>query len=231
MDHVFDALKLFRRRPELWAYVWKPWALAVGIMVAVVGVATLLFMPWIKSMIPYWPLPDWLEQGMAFVAFLTLWLLVLGPVYVSLTVTVSSMMWDGLGRHVEELEFGVVANRGPKFWPAMADTAYRIVFAFALMALGFCISWVIPVVVPAFIAAYLGLHDYTGGALGRRGVMFGRQRKLVWNLNGAAGFAITTGIISVVPILNIAAMPILVAAGTLCVNRSLLELPEDVRKP
>ena len=72
-------------------------------------------------------------------------------------------------------------------------------------------------VIPLLVASLLSVLDATAPAFARRGVRLGLQIGRVRRLRGVVSFALVSGLIVLVPVLNVLALPILVAAGTILV--------------
>ncbi|MFZ4507793.1 MAG: EI24 domain-containing protein [Fimbriimonas sp.] len=226
LGSILVAFRVFRRRPELWGYVWRPMLWSLAILAALLVASFAFLVPWLSGLVAG---PAVLAGVASFSIILLVWVFVGGPVFVTVAITASAMMWDSLSREVEASVSGHVANRPPGRVAGFVDTLLRFALAGSMAVVGLVLSFFVPVVVPILIGAFLGLHDFTAPSFGRRGVLIGQQLRLAWRLPGALSFGIACGVIGVVPVLNLLMLPILVAAGTILLNRGVLALPAEVR--
>lgn len=144
--------------------------------------------------------------------------LVLAPVVYLLALGfVIGFALDELSRGVERSVTGKVVGQPVSFARGLADGFVRTLFAAGMGLVAFCAGAFGLVPVSWLIAACLGTMDATAPALLRRGVGFGRQFGVVRGLPHVWSFAGLAGLVLLVPIVNVLAVPILVVAGTLLV--------------
>ena len=138
-----------------------------------------------------------------------------GGIYLALVAVISGFGFERLSSAVERLAFGTSVGESPSFSAGIVDGLVRGLFAAALGVVALCGSPTF--VVPLLVASLLSVLDATAPALARRGVRLGRQIGRVRRLRGVVSFALVSGLIVLVPVLNVLALPILVAAGTILV--------------
>ncbi len=162
---------------------------------------------------------EWLgshEMGIlaAFVGFV-LSIVLGGAIYLALVALIAGFGFDRLSIEVERREFGRSVGEPRGFAAGVGDGLARALLAAVLGLVSLCGSGT--VVIPLLAAAALGLLDFTAPALLRRGVGLGRQFGIARRLPGALPFALISGVVLLIPVVNVLALPILVAAGTILV--------------
>ena len=209
---ILRAFRLFARERELWRYAFVP-LLWGGIAYLVVVLLVLGFSI---------PLGGWLAQSLlggggllgewlgGLLGFVTV-VVFGGGIYLALVALLSGFGFDRLSVEVERREFGS-ATMGES---TVGGGLVRGAVSLALGLVALCLGGT--VVVPWLVASYLCLMDFTAPALARRGVGFGAQFRATRGLPGALPFALVGGVILLVPVVNVLALPVLVAAGTMLV--------------
>ena len=212
MEPITRALRLFARERGLWRYALAPLAWAA---LAYLAVAALAF----GLLVPLGHRLTGTDAGslIGLVVALVVVVALAGPIYLGLVALIAGFGFDALSLAVEKAEFGSAAGRPLGFAAGLADGIPRALLTLALGVVALCGS--VLVVVPFFVAAFLALMDTTAPALLRRGVGLGRQFGVARRLPGALPFALIAGVVALVPVLNVLALPILVAAGTIMVGR------------
>lgn len=187
-------------------------ALFVGLLLLGAWVVVPASAGWLTSLGATASLAKWIGWGL----YLGLWVWLGGVVYLAIAGVMSSFLWDALAEAVE-------GTRGPlsPFVPVsaadrLADTAGRAAFSAAIALLALVAGWwCVPIA--WLLAGWLGLYDYTASAYLRRGVVFRAQRRRALRCRGAGGFAAVSGLLGILPLVNVLMLPAMVAGGTLLV--------------
>lgn len=210
MKPIIQALRLFSRERGLWKYALKP-LLWGALAYVIVVLATAGLGERIGEAVSGSPIGG-LVGG---VVGLIVTVVFGGAIYLALVGLISGFGFDALSREVEERQFGRSVGQPLSFAAGIGDGIARLILATVLGLVGLCGAGT--VVIPWLVAALLVLMDATAPSLLRRGVSFGRQFGAARRLPGAWPFAFVSGVIVLVPVLNVLALPILVAAGTILV--------------
>ncbi|HEY0867591.1 MAG TPA: hypothetical protein VGE01_09435 [Fimbriimonas sp.] len=218
MVYLLQSAGLFRRHPRLWRYCTRPLVFAAVAFLGIVLAGYALIVPAITRFLQRGDyLPDALAAVLGAVAYLVAWVFLAGVAFLAIASFLSSFAWDRLSAEIEELVAGVAAPSKLPMGVMLADSAGRTVFSISTGAAALCCGlWLGGV--PGIVAAGLiALFDFTASAYVRRGVLFGGQWGRVFRLKGAVSFIFTAGLLSLLPFINVALLPILVGAGTLMV--------------
>ena len=209
MKPILRALRLFANERGLWRFALVPFAWAALAFVLVILVLTGSALELGERLGGHF--------GGALGVLLSVALMVAlgGGIYLSLVALISGFGFDRLSTEVERRAFGQVVGQRPTLSRGIFDGVARAFLAGLLGLLGLCLAWT--VVGPWIVASLLMLVDSTAPALLRRGVGFGRQFGVARRLPDALSFAAIAGFIALIPVMNVIAFPILVAAGTLMV--------------
>ena len=212
---MLDALRLFARERGLWRYALLPlaWAaLAYALVVLLIAGASLGLGEWAATRAGFSSVAGGVLGGaVGFVVAIFLG----GGIYLALVALISGFGFDRLSAEVETLEFGRPVGQPVGFVAGIKDGVARGILS---MILGLVALWGSPTfVIPWLVASFLCLMDFTAPSLLRRGVPFPSQFGRVRRLPGALPFALVSGAILLVPVLNVLALPVLVAAGTILV--------------
>ncbi len=205
---------------RLWPYVWLPFVLAAALYLALLFGGYILFVPRLESLLSYIGIDSIAGFAMAAALYAVVWALLSGLIFLSLAGLLSSLLWDRLSTKVEALNGGKLSDARVGCLRLAADTILRAIFAVFMTLAAFLGGIVTFGAVAILFAAMLGLCDYTAPAMLRRGVTFPDQAGRVLQLRGWLGFAIVSGVLTLVPFVNVLAMPGLVAGGTLMVLES-----------
>ena len=215
MKPILRALRLFAHERGLWRYALVPFAWAALASLTAMTMA-ILFGERIGVVVARsigLSLSVGEVGGIAIAALLVL--AFAGPIYLGLVALVAGFGFERLSVAVEEAAFGRAEGHRVGLAAGLADGIPRALLTLTLSLLALCGSFL--VVVPWLVAAYLALMDCTAPALLRRGVGLGRQFGVVRRLPDVLPFSALAGLIALVPVLNVLALPVLVAAGTLMV--------------
>ncbi len=215
MRPILRALRLFSRERGLWKFAVQPllWGALAFLVVLIIGTALGAKVgTTIGGLIGAGS-----QSGGGLGALLGfLVTIALGSsIYLALVGFISGFGFDRLSQEVEQRAFGHVVGKSPSFSEGLSDTIGRVVLAAFIGLIALCGSGT--VIVPWLAAAFLSLMDFTAPALIRRGVGLGRQFAVARRRPGATGFAAICGILILIPVVNVLALPILVTAGTILV--------------
>jgi CysZ protein len=215
MRPILRAVRLFSRERGLWKYAIRPllWGVLAYalVLVAMTGVGERL-----GEGISRWLGGNTLIGGaIGAVAGLALSVVLAGAIYLALVGFISGFGFDKLSQEVEERVFGHSVGTSPSFAAGLSDTIGRAVMAVVLGIIALCGAGTL--VIPWLIASFLALMDFTAPALLRRNVSLGRQFSIARRLPDALGFALVSGVLILIPVINVLSLPILVAAATIIV--------------
>ena len=245
-----EALGILRRQPDLWSLAALPIVLTAAAFAAAVMLLTTFFgeiHAFATGWLPALAANAWYQWLWIGPAVAILWLvgkaLLVALVIAALVAAfmlanlLAAPFLDALALRVEVLETGALPPEGGGGLRAIVrdgaqavrEELRRLVFFAAVWAAvtvaGVLIpggQLLVPPVLIAFTIFFLPL-DYASYTLDRRGMSFARKRAwLSANSAVAAGFGATGFALCAIPVLNFAATPVLVIAGTLLA----LRLPE-----
>ena len=249
---LLAALRLLRRRRELWIWCLLP----VLVNVAMFTLAIALFLARLDELVALlqgllgtaepevWY--EWLWVGpLRGIAWALTWILlaILGvATYVLFTLLggiIAAPFLEILSRHVERIRTGRVDEQAQGFVPgalrAMREESKRVLF-FAAGQLVFLLLGFLPGLQPLAAAGALGFTvlflplDYTGYVMDRRALSFGERRTWIWrHKGGMLGFGGVAFASFFVPGLNFLCLPWLVTAGTLLVLDTEQAPPEPAQ--
>jgi CysZ protein len=210
----FQGMKLVLSVPRLWPYCWKPLLAALAVYVTLGVGVWLLVMPLLIRWLQWGSGAEWLVGILVSVLILALWILLFSYVFVLLSSLFSSFLWDRLAEQVEIVDGGGASAVSLSRSALIMDALARFALALFVGILAFGCAFVIGPFAPLLAAALLGLLDFTAPANLRRGRTLGAQWSRVFRRK-SLGFALTAGLLSLLPIVNVLLLPGLVAGGTL----------------
>lgn len=210
---------------RFWRYIIVPWAWSTLIFLGVVVLGYFALVPWIQGSLDARLGPDAGYAGalktLVSLAYLLVWFFIAGFVFLTITSITSSFLWDDLSQRVEENETGLPAPKSSlPTGRIIIDSTSRGVFAIFMAILSLFCGWIIPVAGPVLIAGWLGILDYTSPAFLRYNRTIGTQWPVATRMKGWFGFQIGSGLLSLIPLVNVLMLPALVAGGTLMAVRS-----------
>jgi uncharacterized protein involved in cysteine biosynthesis len=217
VEHVREAVALFREHRHLRAYAIKPWLWSTLVFLGVVVLGYFLLVPPLQRMVAGYG--QFAQTFITILYFIT-WIFISGIVFLALTSFLGSFIWDKLSIEVERLIGVQPQTYEPPRVTQISESVKRGVLALCLAALGFGCGFVLPVVAPALVAGYVALLDFTASGFSRRRMSLRAQMRNLKKLNGWQPFLVVGGILTLIPIVNALALPIMVAAGTIMVARS-----------
>lgn len=204
--------------PRLWSYCWKPLLAALAVYVALGAGVWLLVVPLLIRRLPWGSGAEWLAGILVSLLILALWLLLFSYAFVLLSSLFSSFLWDRLTEQVEILDGGGAPAVPLPRSALILDALKRLALALCVGMLAFGCAFVTGPFAPLLAAALLGLLDFTAPAYLRRGRTLGAQWSRVFRQR-SLGFALTAGLLSLLPVVNVLLLPGLVAGGTLLTRR------------
>jgi len=243
----FEGGKLLRRERRLWGPAAVPFALsllafavAISLIVSHAGALHAFVTSWMPELVATrWFQWIWIGPALLLLKLsgALLFLALAGACMLAaflLASLLASPFHDTLSRRVEEIETGVVrddtgagvAGALREAGRALREEGRRLLFYLAvvgsLLALGVLVPGAHLVTGPAataFTVLFLPL-DYASYALDRRHFSFGDKRRWVLGHGRVmVGFGGAAFLTCMVPLLNLAAMPLLVVGGTLLALR------------
>lgn len=219
MRHLFEALQLFHRHPRLWRYVAGPFVWTLSLFIAILAIGYFLFVPPAVHLFQRIGFGA-ASESLGSLFYLVVWIFISGIVYLTAVSFMSSLVWDRLSEEVEALLTGTVIRYRHRRTATAADWLKRIAFGLFMALLAFGSSFVLPIVAPLLIAGYVATLDVTASAFSRRGMLFRMQRRRYFRLDSWLSFTLLAGLFTLLPFVNALLIPIMVAAGTVMVNRT-----------
>ncbi len=215
MRYVALGLRRVIEDRRLWPFVWKPMLWAAAIFAGAIVGGFVLFVPLIEGLLSRWDLLPQVGFGVGSILYAVAVWVFGGVLYLSLSGVLSSLLWDRLSMEVERSVRGTASLQsvgcGGTLWDTVLRGAFSLFIAVGAFVFGCCTFGIAGIV----LAGWLGLLDYTASAYIRRGVLFPAQFGRATSLKGWQGFALGSGIITLLPLVNILMLPALVAGGTL----------------
>ena len=228
MGYVVEGFRMVFMDRRYWRYIVVPWMWSTLIFLAVVVVGYFLFVPaiqgWIDSRVEGY---EGIVRTLVSLAYAVIWFFIAGFVFLTITSVTSSFLWEALSQRVEEQ---ITGNPAPKSsLPTMrivSDSISRGVFSILIAILSLFCGWAVPIIAPVVLAGWVGLLDYTSPAFLRYNQTVGQQWPVATKMKGWFGFQVVSGLLTLVPLVNVLMLPALVAGGTsMAVRSRVLERP------
>lgn len=214
MRHILEALRLFGQHRRLRRYAWQPLLGALLLWIALFAAGLWWVEGEVAALIHA---RNRIADLLVGAGYAVVWYFVGTAVFLALAAILGSFAWDRLTGEVERLIAGEAAPE-PSIALRTADAAVRIVFTLGMAVLGLCCN-VVPVVGGVLVAGVVGLFDFTASAYLRRGVSLFGQFGRVFRLPGWFEFLVVSGVLSLVPVVNVLLLPVMAAAGAIMVIR------------
>jgi uncharacterized protein involved in cysteine biosynthesis len=215
MVFVIRGITLVYGNRRFWPYVWRPMAISAIIFVAIAAIVYFLLVPPAQGALGRIGIGSAVAGFGANAAFIALLWLMSSILFVFIAGITSSFLWDRLSYEVELTVNPTPPKHATNAAEWLIDALPRMGFA----AFVFCLSsgcfWILPIGVA--LASWLCLYDFTASAYLRRGTSFLAQFALAPRVRGWATFALTCGLMTLLPFINVLVLPGLVAGGTLMV--------------
>jgi uncharacterized protein involved in cysteine biosynthesis len=199
-----------------------PWFIGLAAMAVALSLSYWLIVPRVDALIP----ASWNDtvvvplRFLISISFLLLFFLISGGLYLLLVSLFSSTMWEKLSFEVERNETGREISHQFRTSQLLGDGLARGCCALVVFFASLCCGSVLFGIPAIVFAGFLGLLDYTAAAFSRRGVLFFRQVGLIGDLPHRFSFLILSGLLTLIPLVNVLMLPALVAGGTLMVAES-----------
>lgn len=213
MQFIVQGIGLVFGNRKFWPYVWRPMLISAAILFAIIGIGYWLVVPTGDRFMAARGLDSWFTGGLLRLGYAVIWWFLAGVVFASLGGLLSSFVWEELSLMVEREVDPNAPSHKLKGQEILADALSRGAFAICIF-LGTCACFWFPIGA-VVLSAWLCLYDYTASAYIRRQVLFPSQFRKAFGVRGSATFAVSAGILTLVPLLNVIALPGLVAGGTL----------------
>lgn len=215
---------VFRDR-RYWRYILVPWFWSTLIFLSVVVIGYFALVPWIQSVIEARLGPSsettGLLKSLVAIAYMAIWFFLGGFVFITITSLTSSFLWDDLSQRIEEDITGVPGRKSTlPTGRIVVDSLSRGVFSILIAIASLFCGWVLPFVGPVLLAGWLGVLDYTSSAFLRYDRTVGQQWPVAMKMKGWFGFLVGSGLLSLLPFINVLLLPGLVAGGTVMAVRS-----------
>lgn len=154
------------------------------------------------------------------VAFTLLWAVVSGPVFYALATAASGFFWERLSRHAEGMRYGSTREDRRGFVVSNAAMALRLAFALTLGVASLLLGVFGCLPVAAALAGLAALNEVFDAPLARRGLLFPRTLPRTLGTRGSGALWASASAASLVPVVNVLALPCLVVAATYAVNEA-----------
>ncbi len=224
MLFVVRGITLVLGNRRFWPFIWRPMLASAGIFAFVLAIGYWLIVPQVRGLFNRTGLGEGVANVGATAAYLILLWFVASVLFITIAGLTSSFLWDRLSYEVER----TVRPAPPKHettWPIwVADALPRTGFATLIFCGSVGCFWILPIGVA--LASWLCLYDYSACAYLRRGISFPVQFRSVFKNKGWPTFALTCGLLTLIPIVNVLLLPGLVAAGTLMVAENERSQPQ-----
>lgn len=208
-------LNLVTQNRELWSTIWKPWLISALLFFAILIGGFLLWVPIAGNLAERWGVTRIVGTSIGTAVYAVVWWFVSGVVYLGLTGLASSLLWDKLSQKIELFERGVFARSAPSFGWQVYDTLIRLPFTIFIVFGSLLFGWFCFGIIAIGLAGWLGLFDYSACAYIRRNILFTKQFMVAPRAPGALGFILISGLITLMPVVNVLLLPAMVAGGTL----------------
>ncbi len=188
-------------------------AISALILLTIMGLGYWLIVPWGDRTLTQWGLGSWVGGALLRIGYAILWWFLAGIVFAAISGLLSSFLWEKLSFEIEkEVSANPPEHRLTK-GELITDTLTRGIFALAIFFFTCGCFW-LPLA-GVLLAAWLCLYDYTAAPYLRRGILFPTQARRAFGVRGSATFAVASGLLTVIPLVNVLLLPGLVAGGTL----------------
>jgi len=213
MQFIVQGIGLVFGNRKFWPYIWRPMMISAAVLLAIIALGYWLVVPAGDRFMTARGMDSWFTGGLLRLGYAVIWWFLAGVVFVSIGGLLSSFLWEELSLKVEQEVNPEAPSEKLTGKEILVDAASRGIFAIGIF-FGTCACFWFPIGA-VVLAAWLCLYDYTASAYIRRKTLFPTQFRKAFGVRGSATFALSAGILTLVPFLNVIALPGLVAGGTL----------------
>ncbi len=213
VQFIVQGLALVFGQQRFRPFIWRPMLISGVVFLAIVMIGYWLIVPMGDRFLVSRGLDSWIGGTLIRVGYAVIWWFLAGVVFASIAGLLSSFLWDNLSLEVERSVRPDPPHQKLGAGDLVVDTASRGVFALFIFGFTCACFWLPPAGI--LLAAWLCLYDYTASAYLRRGTLFPAQFRKAFGVRGSATFALVSGLLTIVPIVNVLMLPGLVAGGTL----------------
>lgn len=221
MQFVLKGTQLIYKNPELRRYLVKPllWSIFLYIVISITS-STLAVGPLSGLLSRLDFIPDHLTIWIARILFFIGWSFIAGPIFFGLNGMLSTILWDELSLKVEQMTSGDshTPNTLPGIGTVWSDAIRRLPLSLGIGILSFLLGIFGAGWLSIWPVGWLCLYDFTSPAYARRRTFYPAQKAAAKKLRYGMSFALTCGLISLFPLLNLALLPGCVAGATLLVR-------------
>lgn len=222
MTTVFKGIKLVWGDPELRPFIYRPLFRAIPILLLLFVVTFFVMQPLAGLLLSLIGAVEWLVSLVAGVLTVALWWVLLGPVFFTIAIFISAFSWESLSKKVEDKAFPHLPTptHQTSFAVSFRDNMRRLPRTIVVSVLSALTAPIFFGVISAAIAGWQARYDFTAPAYMRRGVLWPEQRQRTKALRGQKELALASAVFAWIPIINLLALPGLVAAGSMMVAES-----------
>ena len=230
MRYVFAGFRLMARDRSLWKYALKPLAMGAFVYICIVALGFIV-VPALSAEVAArlgaqgdgGSTIRSISAGLGAIVFgLIVWF-ASGFLYLTVTSLFSAFLWDKLNEEVEA-RLGILEPAIPvSSITLLTDSLVRLVLSIGVSVAGIIASWSCLAVGGILAAGWLGLHDYTSPAYLRRNQPIWIQLTAIYGRRGWLAFLLVSGMLTLIPLINVLCLPALVAAGTMLRAQKLPE--------
>lgn len=232
MEYILKGTKMVFGDRRLRRYLTRPLLWTIFIYFAISFTASYLAAGPIAGLLDRLEfIPDTWTPWIARIVFFIGWSFIGGPIFFGLNGTLSSILWEELSLHAEEDVYGSAPRGKTNFSTAWGDTFKRLPITIAVAILSFFlgifgIGWA-----SAWPVGWLCLYDFTASAYARRGVYYPRQKFFAKQIKKRFSFAMSCGVISLFPLINLFLLPGCIVGATLLVRDDEIRAMTGGAKP
>lgn len=225
--HFWSAFWIPYREAKLRHYVWKPLIISIGIYLLMFCAGCWVAGASIASLFNSWGWYDEAGTWIGRVLFLVLMYFVSVPIFVMLSTVVSGQWWEKLARELEEHMTGNDPGEPQLSVTERAtDIVFRVIVS-VIISIGALVGGFFCLGIPAVIlTGIVVLFDFTAPAYANRSLIAPMQMVQALRIKRWPIFVVVGGLIAVVPLLLVAALPGLVSVGTAMVASGRLGHPK-----
>lgn len=219
MDYVLRGTKLVFGDRSLRKYLFKPffWTVLIYFTISFTA-ASLAVGPLSRALDWLGFIPDNWTVWIARILFFIAWSFIGGPIFFGINGMLSSLLWEDLSHAAEEKVYGSAPFHRTGFRAAWSDTFRRLPLTIGVTILSFFlgifgVGWA-----SLWPVGWLCLYDFTASAYARRAVYYPEQKAASKRIKKGFSFALSCGLVSLFPLVNLVLLPGCVVGATLLVR-------------